>query len=153
MGRRLVLALIGLAFALPPAAGAAADQIVDRYEDVATPWALVDPCSGEALHGLGTESGIARVTELGDRGEHVRVNADGVVDLYDNDGDLVGTWTYALKLVDQIPPDEQGVLVARAAGQLEYTNGGTSFVTLRLQFVFEKGGSPKRAVESGTCVT
>lgn len=152
MVRRLLPALIALAVALPPAAGATADQIVDVYEDVPTPWTLVDPCTGTALHGVGTESGIARVTELGDRGEHVRVNADGVVDLYDDDDELIGTWRYALMLVDQIPPDEQGVFVARAAGQLEYTNGGASFVTLRLQFVFEKGGSPKRVVDSGACV-
>ncbi|HET9242325.1 MAG TPA: hypothetical protein VFN99_02710 [Gaiella sp.] len=152
MGTRLVLALLVLAVALPPAAGATADQIIDVYEDVPTPWAFVDPCEGDALHGLGTESGIARVTELGDRGEHVRVNAGGVVDLHNDDGELVGTWTYTLKLVNQIPPDEQGALIGRVAGPLEYTDGSTAFVTLRLQFVFAKGGSPKRAVESSACV-
>jgi hypothetical protein len=149
---RLVLALIALAVALPTAALAMAEQIVDVYEDVPTPWAFTDPCTGQDLHGLGTESGIARVTELGDLGEHVRVRADGVVDLFDDDGGFVGTWSYSLHLDNQIPPDEQGALIGRAAGRLEYADGSVAFVTLRFHVVFEKGGSPKRALESSACV-
>lgn len=150
--RRLLILLLAMSAALPPAALADTLQIVHEYVDEPVPWAFIDPCSGVAVEGIGTESGIVRVTELGELGEHVRVRADGVVDLFATDGTFVGTWTYAFTAENQIPPEEQGALIGRVAGRLEYADGSDAFITERFLVVFEKGNSPKRVMESSACI-
>jgi hypothetical protein len=148
---RIVVALLAVAAVLAPAGLSAPEQVVDAYADRPTPWSFVDPCTDEEVAGLGTESGIARVTLLGDKGEHVRVSGDGVVDLFDGDGAFVGTWSYGFHLTDQIPPDRQGAVSGRASGPLRYADGSVAQVTLRFHYVFAKGNTPKHVFDGGTC--
>jgi hypothetical protein len=61
--------------------------------------------TGEAVHGIGFESGVVRFTELGDdQGHHQRDTVRGAADLYDSEDNFVGTWTYRLRFRDQFPP-------------------------------------------------
>jgi hypothetical protein len=147
---RFALATAAAAALLAPAAMAGADQVVDRYEHVATPWSFVDPCTGTEVAGIGTESGVARAT-FPAGSEHVRVSAEGVVDLYDGTRGFVGTWTYSLHLSSQIPPDEQGALSGHASGPLAYANGHVAVVAMHLHTVFAKGGAPKHGFDRSAC--
>jgi hypothetical protein len=128
-----------------------AEQIVDRWQNQPVDWELVDPCTGTDLHGTGTESGIARVTDLGANGHHVRVQANGTVDLYDVGGSFVGTWTYQVNFGDQFPPDAQGAVHFLAIGPLQYADGKASNILIQLHAVFGKGDTLKRRFEKGTC--
>ena len=148
---RFVVALLAVAAVLAPAAPGAAEQVVDAYADRPAPWSFVDPCTGAEVGGLGVESGIARATLLGEKGEHVRVSGDGTVDLFDGGAGFAGTWSYSFQLTSQIPPDEQGTLSGRASGPLRYADGSVAQVTLRFHYVFAKGGLPKRVFEGGAC--
>ena len=106
--------------------------------DEPAPWDFDDPCTGDAVQGLGHESGVLRVTELGDQGHHLRVNVRGLVDLSDSDGNFVGTWTYHLRFGDQFPPDGQGAVHLIAVGSLEYADGHTAIVQVHEHAVFDK---------------
>jgi hypothetical protein len=156
-GTLLVAAVVAAALSLvalvvPAAAvGADAEQIVDTVTDEPAPWDFDDPCTGDAVHGDGLESGVVRITELGDRGHHLRVNVRGVVDLYDSDGNFVGTWTYQLRVGDQFPPDGQGAVLTIAVGPLEYADGHTAIVQVQEHRVFDKGDIPKREFFKATC--
>jgi hypothetical protein len=91
----VVAAALSVAAAAVPAAavGADAEQIVITLVDEPAPWDFDDPCTGDAVHGIGLESGVVRITELGDQGHHERVNVRGVAELSDSDDNFVGTWT------------------------------------------------------------
>jgi hypothetical protein len=148
----VVVAALGLsALSVPAAIGAGAEQIVVTLVDEPAPWEFDDPCTGEAVHGLGLESGVLRVTDLGDRGHHVRVNVRGVADLFDSEENLVGTWTYRLRFGDQFPPDEQGAVHLIAVGPLEYADGHTAIVQVHEHEVFAKGDILKREFFKATC--
>jgi hypothetical protein len=150
--RRLVVGLLALvALTIPTAAIAAAEQIVITLVDEPSFWEFDDPCTGEALHGEGTESGVIRITELGDQGHHVRVKVNGVVDLYDEGDEFVGTWSYHTSFGDQFPPDAQGAVHFIASGPLEYADGSTSIIHGHEHTVFEKGDIVKREFFKAVC--
>jgi hypothetical protein len=156
-GTLLVAAVVAAALSLvalvvPAAAGAAgAEQFVIPIVDEEAPWDFDDPCTGDAVHGVALENGFVRVTELGDQGHHVRADVRGVVDLFDSDGNFVGTWTYDLRLGDQFPPDAQGAVLIIAIGPLEYADGHTAIVQTHTHQVFEKGDIVKREFFKATC--
>jgi hypothetical protein len=144
-----ILALAGLV--IPATAVAAAEHIVIPIVNAPTPWEFDDPCTGDAVHGIGIENGFVKITELGAQGHHVQVRVDGRVDLYDDGDDFVGTWTYRIRFGDQFPPDGQGAVSFQAVGPLEYADGSTAIVTLHEHQVFEKGDMEKRAFIKSSC--
>lgn len=145
-------ALILVGLVVPATAvGASAEQIVITLIDEPAPWDFDDPCTGDAVHGIGLESGVVRITELGDQGHHVRVDVRGVADLYDSDENFVGTWTYRLRFGDQFPPDGQGAVLHIAVGPLEYADGHTAIVQVHEHAVFDKGDITKREFFKATC--
>jgi hypothetical protein len=147
----LVTALAVGALSASAAVGAGAEQIVIRLVDEPAEWEFDDPCTGEAVHGVGLESGVVRITELGDQGHHVRAALRGVADLYDSQDNLVGTWTYRLRGGTQFPPDGQGADFFVAVGSLDYADGDTAIVQVHEQQVFEKGDILKREFFKATC--
>jgi hypothetical protein len=156
-GTLLVAALVAAALmlaglAVPATAVAAgAEQIVITFDDEPAPWEFDDPCTGDAVHGVGFESGVVRITDLGDRGHHQRADLRGVADLYDSEENLVGTWTYRLRFGDQFPPDGQGAVLLIAVGPLEYADGHTAIVQTHEHAVFDKGDITKREFSKATC--
>jgi hypothetical protein len=145
----VVVAAVGLwALVAPAPVAARAEQIVITLVDEPAPWEFKDPCTGEAVHGLGLESGVARITDLGEQGHHVRVNVHGVADLYDSDENFVGMWTYRLRFRDQYA---QGAVLLLAAGPLEYADGHTAIVKVLEHEVFGKGDVLKREFLKATC--
>jgi hypothetical protein len=150
--RRFLVTMLALgALVLPATALAGAEQFVDTWDDAPTPWVLVDPCMGVDLSGVGTETGVARVTFPDAGVEHVRVQARGTVDLYDGTGAFVGTWTYHVNLESQVPPARQGIVHALAVGPLRYADGRAAIVQVQFLLVFEKGEIVKRAFQRSTC--
>ena len=149
----VVAAALSLAAAAVPAAAAGGDaeQIVITLVDEPAPWDFDDPCTGDAVHGIGLESGVVRITELGDQGHHERVNVRGVAELSDSDDNFVGTWTYHLRFGDQFPPDGQGAALLIAVGPLEYADGHTAIVQVHEHAVFDKGDISKREFFKATC--
>ncbi len=148
----VVVAALGLgALSAPAAIGAGAEQIVITLVDEPAPWEFDDPCTGDAVHGVGVESGVVRITDLGDRGHHVQVDVRGVADLYDSEENFVGIWTYRLRFEDQSPPDGQGAVLLLAAGPLEYADGHTAFVQVHEHEMFGKGDILKREFFRATC--
>lgn len=148
----LMVAAVAFASAIAPtAAGAPAEQFVVEFVDEPAPWEFDNPCTGEAIHGVGLESGVVRFTDLGDRGRHLRINVSGVADLYDDEDNLVGTWTYRLRFRDEFPPDEQGAVLLLAVGPLEYEDGSTRIVQVLEHEVFGKGDVLKREFFKATC--
>jgi hypothetical protein len=148
----VVVAALGLgALSVPAAAGSGADQFVMKLVDEPAPWEFDDPCTGEAVHGVGLESGVLRVTELGDRGHHVRVSVNGVADLFDDEENFVGTWTYRVRFRDQFGPEAQGAVLLLAVGPLEYADGRTQIVQVLEHEVFGKGDVLKREFFKATC--
>jgi hypothetical protein len=145
-----VLALAGLGVPATPAAGAAEQIRIDLVDEPA-PWEFDDPCTGDAVHGVGLESGTIHIVELGEQGHHDRVKVDGTADLYDDDEVFVGTWTYTVNFGDQFPPDAQGAVTFRAVGPVEYADGTTAVVTLHGHQVFDKGDTQKREFFKATC--
>jgi hypothetical protein len=141
--RSVLFAIASLAVAaliLPAAAvSAGAEQIVIPLVNDVVPIEFDDPCTGEAVHGTAIENGFVHITELGDRGHHVRLKVDGVVDLYNEDDDFVGTWTYRLIFTDQFPPGGQGAAHQTATGPLVYADGHTAVVHVYHHHVFAKG--------------
>jgi hypothetical protein len=133
------------------AVGADTEQIVITLVDEPAPWEFDDPCTGDAVQGVGLESGVIRITELGDQGHHLRANVRGVAELFDSDGNFVGTWTYHLRFGDQFPPDGQGAVLLIAVGPLEYADGHTAIVQVHEHAVFDKGDIPKREFFKATC--
>jgi hypothetical protein len=149
--RLLVTMLAFAALVVPSAALAGAEQFLDTWDNAPTPWALVDPCTGVDLSGVGTESGVARATFPDAGVEHVRVQARGTVDLYDGKGAFVGTWTYHVNLESQVPPARQGIVHALAVGPLRYADESAAIVQVQFLLVFEKGEIVKRAFQRSTC--
>ena len=149
----VVAAALSLVALVVPATavGADAEQTVTILVNEPATWDFDDPCTGDAVHGDGLESGVVRITELGDRGHHLRVNVRGVVDLYDSDDNFVGTWTYQLRVGDQFPPDGQGAVLIIAVGPLEYADGHTAIVQVQEHRVFDKGDTLKREFLKATC--
>jgi hypothetical protein len=149
----VVAAALSLVALVVPAAavGASAEQIVITLVDEPAPWEFDDPCTGDAVQGVGLESGVVRITELGDQGHHVRVNVRGVAELFDSDGNFVGTWTYHLRIGDQFPPAGQGATHLIAVGPLEYADGHTAIVQVHEHAVFDKGDITKREFFKATC--
>ena len=148
----VVAALALGALTLPAAVAAPAEQFVITLTDEEAPWEFDDPCTGDPVQGVGIENGVLRITELGDRGHHDRVNVRGVADLFDSDDNFVGTWTYRLRFVDQFPPDGQGAVLLIAVGPLEYADGHTSIVRVLFEHtVFAKGDVVKRQLSNATC--
>ena len=144
------MAVLGVLL-LPAGVLAGAEQFVDTWENAPTPIALLDPCTGQELSGVGTESGIARVTFPDAGVEHVRVRASGTVDLYDGDGVFAGTWTYHFNFSSQVPPERQGIVHGLAVGPLQYADGRTAIVQAQFLLVFEKGEIVKRAFQTSAC--
>ena len=132
--RLLVTMLVLGALVLPAGAVAGAEQFVDTWEDAPTPLALLDPCTGQDLSGVGTESGVARATFP---------DAGG--------GAFVGTWTYRFSFSSQVPPDRQGIVHGLAVGPLQYADGNTAIVQAQFLLVFEKGEIVKRAFQRSAC--
>jgi hypothetical protein len=129
-----------------PSAAAQAEQIVLTFVDEPAPWEFEDPCTGVAVHGVGIENGIVRVTELGDHGDqgvHARVKVSGTADLFDSDEKLVGRWTYRLVFTEEIPPDGQGALHFTASGPVTYVAGRTAILHVFHHVVFDKVGVEK----------
>ena len=149
----VLLVILGSGAVVAPAAlGAPAEQVVNEFVDEPFPWEFEEPCTGEVVHGTGFETGIARFTDLGEQGHHERVDTTGVADLYDENDEFVGTWTYRLGFRDQFPPDAQGSVIGWAVGPIEYADGDTAI--LRLLFdrkVFGKGDVIKREFTKATC--
>ena len=138
--RWVAVPAIALAALVAPATvHAGAQQVVFDIVDEPVLLEFDDPCSGIPLHGMAVENGIVRVTDLGDRGYHERVDVRGVADLFDEGGEFVGTWTYRLRFLDQFPPDAQGAVVNVAVGPLEYATGETVIVQGHTHEVFGKG--------------
>jgi hypothetical protein len=105
-----------------------------------------------AFHGIGHENGVVRVTDLGDQGFHVRVKVHGVAELFDDEDNLVGTWTYHLVFTDQIPPDGQGAVHFTASGPIEYLDGRSAILHVSHHHVFDKGEMEKfPARDTATC--
>ena len=156
-GTVLVAAVVAAALILAglivpaTAVGADAAQIVITLVDAPAPWDFAVPCTGDAVHGIGLESGVVRITELGDQGHHERVNVRGVAELFDSDDNFVGTWTYHLRFGDQFPPDGQGAALLIAVGPLEYADGHTAIVQVHEHAVFDKGDITKREFFKATC--
>ncbi len=140
-GLALVAVLMGASGV--PSAAAQAEQIVFTLVDEPAPWEFEDPCTGVEVHGLGLENGTVRITDLGDQGEHVRVRVSGTADLFDSDENLVGTWTYHLVAMDQLPPDGQGATHFSASGPVTYVGGRTAILHVFHQHVFDKGDVEK----------
>jgi hypothetical protein len=150
--RPIVIAVLAvLALVVPATAVAAAEQILIPIVNEPAPWEFDDPCTGAAVHGIGVENGFVKITELGDQGHHVLVRVDGTVDLYDDEDEFVGTWTYRIIFGDQFPPGGQGAVSFQAVGPLEYADGSTAVVTLHEHQVFEKGDLEKREFFKATC--
>jgi hypothetical protein len=148
MNGRLVGSVAGFAAAIgmlltPTVIDAAAQQIVFELVDEEAPWEFDDPCTGIAVHGVGIENGIVRITELGDKGHHVRVAVTGVADLYDDEDNLVGTWTYRLRFTDQVPPGGQGAVHMTASGPVAFATGGNAILHVFHRHVFAKGDVEK----------
>ncbi len=135
-------AAIGLLVA-PTVVDAAAQQIVFQLVDEEAPWEFVDPCTGIAVHGLGIENGTVRITDLGAKGYHLRLAVTGVADLYDDEDNLVGTWTYRLRFLDQYPPGGQGAVHMSASGPVVYETGESAILHVFHQHVFSKGDVEK----------
>jgi hypothetical protein len=149
----VVAAALSLVALVVPATavGADAEQTVTILVDEPAPWDFDDPCTGDAVHGLGHESGVLRNTDLGDQGHHLRVTVRGVVELSDSDDNFVGTWTYHLRFGDQFPPDGQGAVHLIAVGPLAYADGHTAIVHVHEHAVFDKGDITKREFFKATC--
>jgi hypothetical protein len=150
--RRLLVTMLALGALVVPATGhAGADQFIDTWENAPTQLALLDPCTGEDLSGVGIESGTAHAT-FPDAGiEHIRVRASGRIDLYDEDGAFAGTWSYHYSLESQVPPDRQGIVHSVAVGPLQYADGTSAIVQAQFLLLFEKGEIVKRAFQMGAC--
>jgi hypothetical protein len=148
----LVVAALGLgALTVPAAVAAPAEQIVITLVDEPVTWEFDDPCTGEAVHGEGLESGLIRFTDLGDLGGHIRINVRGVADFFDSEDTFVGAWTYDLRFGDQFPPDDQGAVHQIAVGPFEYADGHTAIVQVHEHEVFAKGDILKREFFKATC--
>lgn len=149
----LLVATLGLGALIAPAVVAApAEQIVIRLVDEPAELEFEDPCTGESVHGVGFESGVIRITDLGDQGHHQRVTVRGVADLFDSEDNFVGTWTYRLQFRDQFPPDGQGAVLLIAVGPLEYADGHTAIVQVIFEHqVFGKGDVLKHEFSKATC--
>jgi hypothetical protein len=142
--RRIAIAALALAALVVPAAAASAEQIRITLVDEPAFWTLDDPCTGQPLHGEGTESGTIHVVDLGDQGFHARVKVEGSVDLFDDAENFVATFTYRVNFGDQFPPDGQGGLRFWARGPLEYADGTTAMISVLEHQVFDKGDIVKR---------
>jgi hypothetical protein len=151
--RTSLLAVLAVAVLAYPAAavGGGAEQIVITLVDEPAPWEFDDPCTGTSVHGIATENGLVRITELGAQGHHVRADVRGTVDLFDEGDDFVGTWTYRLRFGDQFPPDGQGAILLLAVGPLQYADGHTAIVQVHEHEVFGKGDILKREFFKATC--
>jgi len=150
--RRIAIAVLALvALAVPAAAIAAAEQIRITLVDEPAGWDLDDPCTGQALHGLGAESGTVHIVELGDQGFHVRVKVEGSVDLFDDEETFVGTFTYRVNFGDQFPPDGQGGVRFWARGPLDYADGTSAMISVFEHEVFAKGDILKREFVKANC--
>jgi len=149
---RIAVAVLAIAaVVIPTTAMAASEHILIPIENEPAPWEFDDPCTGEAVHGLGIENGVLWVTDLGDQGIHVRVDVRGEADLYNAGGELVGRWTYRLHFGNQFPPDGQGADHMTASGPLEYANGSTAIVHVFHSHVFAKGDTEKRVRDWASC--
>ena len=149
--RILVVIAAVAALAAPATAWAGAEQHVIPVVDEPVTFEFPDPCRGGTLQAEGTETGVIRVTELGDRGHHVRVNLRGTVDLHDEAGIFVGTWTYHLRFLDQFPPGAQGAVMNIAVGPLQYADGSRAIVQGHQHEVFGKGDILKREFFKTVC--
>jgi hypothetical protein len=150
--RPALIAIVALAALIAPAnARGAAEQIVIDVVDEPVTFEFPDPCRGGTLDAEGTESGIIRITDLGDQGHHVRVDVRGTVDLFDDAGAFVGTWTYRLRFRDQFPPDAQGAVMQISVGPLQYADGTRAIVQGHEHEVFAKGDILKREFFKTVC--
>ncbi len=147
----LVTAVAAWVLVVPAPVAASAEQIVISVVDEPVTFEFPDPCRGGTLNAEGTENGIVRVTDLGDQGHHVRVNVRGVVELYDEAGTLVATWTYHLRFLDQFPPDGQGAVQQISVGPFVYVDGTSAIVQGHEHEVFGKGDVLKREFFKTTC--
>ena len=148
----VVVAVVLGVVAAPAALGAPAEQIVVAIEN--EPVVIEDfedPCTGQILHGEGVQSGIVRITDLGEQGHHIRVDVSGAVDFYDADGNFVGTWTFRSRVGDQVPPDHQGTFLAVDIGPMEYADGTTAIFLVHQHEVFEKGDIKTLEIFKTTC--
>ena len=79
------------------------------------------------------------------------MNLRGTVDLHDEAGIFVGTWTYRLRLLDQFPPGAQGAVMNIAVGPLLYADGSRAIVQGHQHEVFGKGDILKREFFKTVC--
>jgi hypothetical protein len=150
--RQVAIALLALAaLVAPTTAGASAEQIKFTLVDEPVFWDLDDPCTGQPLHGEGTDSGTVHIVELGDQGFHIRVKVEGSVDLFDDQESFVATFTYSVNFGDEIPPEGQGATRFWAHGTLEYADGTTAKISVLEHFVYAKGDIVKREFLKARC--
>ena len=148
----VVVAVVLGVVAAPAALGAPAEQIVEVIEN--EPVVIEDfedPCTGQILQGEGVQNGIIRITDLGDQGQHVRLDLSGEVDFFDAEGNFVGTWSFRTRVGDQLPPEGQGTFRAVDVGPMEYADGTTARFLVVLVHVFEKGDVKKLEIFKTTC--
>jgi hypothetical protein len=150
----LLVATISMGLVVAPAVGApGAEQLVITLED--DPVVIEDfpdPCTGQILQGEGVQNGTIRITELGERGHHVRLDVSGEVDFFDAEGTFVGTWSFETRLRDQLPPDGQGVFRVIDIGPMVYADGTTARFKVNQHEVFEKGDVKKREWIKTSCL-
>jgi hypothetical protein len=150
----LLVAAISMGLVVAPAAGApGAEQIVITLED--DPVVIEDfpdPCTGQILHGEGVQNGTIRITDLGERGHHARTDVSGEVDFFDAEGTFVGTWSFETRLIDQLPPDHQGVFRAIDIGPMAYADGTTARFKVNQHEVFAKDDVKKHEWIKFSCL-
>ena len=113
----IVVALVLGVVAAPAALAAPAEQNVEVIEN--EPVVIEDfedPCTGQILQGEAVVNGTIRTTDLGEQGQHVRLDVSGEADFFDAEGNFVGTWSFQTHLGDQLPPEGQGTFEVGGVG-------------------------------------
>ena len=148
----LVVALVLGVVAAPAALAAPAEQNVEVIEN--EPVVIEDfedPCTGQILQGEAVVTGTIRTTDLGEQGQHVRLDVPGEVDFFDAEGNFVGTWSFQTRVATQLPPEDQGTFLAVDVGPMEYADGTTALFLVHQHEVFEKGDVKKFEIFKTTC--
>ena len=148
----IVVALVLGVVAAPAALAAPAEQNVEVIEN--EPVVIEDfedPCTGQILQGEAVVNGTIRTTDLGEQGQHVRLDVSGEADFFDAEGNFVGTWSFQTRVGDQFPPEGQGTFLAVDVGPMEYADGTTALFLVHQHEVFEKGDVKKLEIFKTTC--
>jgi hypothetical protein len=152
-----LLAVAGLAvtgfLALSSVAAADATQIVETWTN--EPTGLFyngEFCNGGTVAGYGTESGMARITELANGGVHVRGHAAGTIPLYEASGPpwdvefgaFVGTLSYRAIFDEQVAPAAGHVSLGGVTiGQVVYADGSSQKFQVVFRLLLPEDGPAK----------